>query len=131
VQAVRAGGYPSPLVATLGLLAAAVAGLVLGPAACLAAGLPVALVAYSLLLADLDALIGPGPALARANAELLAANATVRWQVVRDGGAILRDATAGGLPDARAPAILAAAFLSRHAGPAEALLDELAPTAAW
>jgi hypothetical protein len=113
--------------AVLGLLAAVIASVAAGPAAGLAAALPLALVAYSSLLADRNALRGPGPLLARVNAELTAANAGLRWQVVQNVDAVVRDASTGGLADVRAPVALASAFLLHHVEPVEAILDEIAP----
>lgn len=116
------------LLAALALVAGVSAGATLGPLAAFAAALPVALVAYSSLLADRGALRGPGLALANVNAELTAANAALRWQVVQSVESVLRDASSTSLANAGEPAALAAAFLGRHHEPVEAILDEIAPT---
>ena len=115
------------LLAGLGLLAAGAAAVALGPTGAVAAVLPVILVVYSSLLADRGAVRGPGPALARVNAELTAANARLAWQVVHGLDAALRDAATARLSDLRAPTVLAGAFLAHHSGRTEAMLDEIAP----
>src|SRR2546421_248478 len=80
------------VVVVLGLLVAGAAGVLLGPSGALAASLPLVLLAYSSLLADRNALRGPGPALAQANAGLLAANGRLQWQVVHGMDGALRGA---------------------------------------
>jgi hypothetical protein len=115
------------LLVGLGLLAGAVAAAALGPTGALSAALPVVLVAYSSLLADRGARRGPGPALVRVNAELVAANARLSWQIVHGVDAALRDAATARLNDLRTPTALAGAFLTHHFGPTEAMLDQIAP----
>ena len=108
----------------LALAAAGLAGIVLGPSGLLAALLPLALVCYSAMLADRGAARGPGPALARANDELRAANERLGVRLLAATGESVRDADADRHDGALVTVELLRTFLDNQRAEPAAVVDE-------